>query len=114
RLPEPATMATLTQFAQVRGQFMRGQKGAVAPYLWQIMEIAYLARLRGIEAATITDAHISPEGLLTNRTKGSRDNIVRWNPRLRAAVDAAQERRNAIWSKKKMPVPLNADKRSLF
>jgi hypothetical protein len=49
------------------------------------MEIGYLCRLRGIETITLTDKNGLEEGVLTNRRKGSRDNIVRWTPRLRAA-----------------------------
>ncbi|WP_244900752.1 MULTISPECIES: hypothetical protein [Stenotrophomonas] len=52
-------------------------KGAVPPYLWAAMELAYQARLRGIEVLTLTDAHVDGEVLRTNRRKGSRDNLVR-------------------------------------
>jgi hypothetical protein len=114
RLPDPVVMAALVKFAFERGQRHRGEKGAAAGYLWQVMDIAYLCRLRGIEVVTLSDANATDEGLLTNRRKGSRDNIVRWTPRLRAAFDAAQARRQAIWSSKKMPVPLTADRRYLF
>lgn len=31
---------------------------------------------RGIEVLTLTDAHLLPDGVKTNRRKGSRDNIV--------------------------------------
>ncbi|MDR5896344.1 hypothetical protein [Larsenimonas suaedae] len=41
------------------------------------MELAYLCRLRGIEVITLTDANHLAEGVMTNRCKGSRDNIVR-------------------------------------
>jgi integrase len=114
RLPHPAVMANLIRFAAERGQRVRGEKGAVAAYLWSLMDVAYLCRLRGIEAVTLTDAQIGEDGVRTNRRKGSRDNVVRWTPRLRAAIDAALARREAIWTKKKMPVPLAADKRFLF
>ncbi len=113
RLPGPAVMARLIQYAHQQGQLSRGQKGACAPYLWYVMEISYLCRLRGIETVTLTDAHETPEGVMTNRRKGSRDNIVRWTPRLRAAWDAAKAGRKAIWDKKKMPVPMAAEARRL-
>lgn len=114
RLPEPAIMAKLIAFAQERGPLKRGEKGAVAPYLWAFMEVAYLCRLRGVEVMTLTDANTTDQGVLTNRTKGSRDNVVRWNTRLRAAIDAAVARRAEIWGKKKMPVPITADRRLIF
>lgn len=84
-------------------------------YLWIAMELAYLLRLRGIEVVTLTDAHVSPdEGIQTNRRKGSRDSLVQWSPRLRAAHDAAIERRKRIWDAKKIPTPLrSADRRLL-
>jgi len=107
-------MTALVKFAFERGQLKRGQKGAVASYLWMLMDTAYLCRLRGVEAVTLTDIQVTGEGLATNRVKGSRDNTVRWNPRLRIAVDAAQARRDSIWVKKKMPPPKSADKRPLF
>lgn len=114
RLPEPTAMAALIQFAQQQGKLTRGEKGACAPYLWYVMEISYLCRLRGIETVTLTDANETPEGVLTNRRKGSRDNIVRWTPRLRAAWDAARQVRAEIWEKKKMPVPIAAEQRRLI
>ncbi|MDT4875799.1 hypothetical protein FQZ97_1111950 [compost metagenome] len=98
-------MVDLIQFAQQQGKLTRGEKGACAPYLWYVMEISYLCRLRGIETVTLTDANETPEGVLTNRRKGSRDNIVRWTPRLQAAWEAAKQVRATIWAKKKMPIP---------
>lgn len=84
-------------------------------YLWIAMELAYLLRLRGIEVVTLTDAHVSPEeGIHTNRRKGSRDSLVQWSPRLRAAHDAALARRKRIWAARKVPMPLrNTDRRLL-
>lgn len=114
RLPEPTVMAALVQFAQQQGKLNRGEKGACAPYLWYVMEISYLCRLRGIETVTLTDVNETPEGVLTNRRKRSRDNIVRWTPRLRAAWDAAKQVRSDIWKKKKMPVPNAAEQRPLI
>lgn len=113
RLPGPVVMAKLIQYAHQQGQLARGQKGACSPYLWYVMEISYLCRLRGVETITLTDANDTPEGVMTNRRKGSRDNIVRWTPRLRAAWDAAKAIRTDIWSKKKMPVPMAAESRRL-
>lgn len=114
RLPGPVVMSRIIQFAHQRGQLTRGQKGACAPYLWYVIEISYLCRLRGIETVTLTDANETEEGVLTNRRKGSRDNIVRWTPRLRAAWNAAIEYRNQVWSDKKMPVPMNPEQRPVI
>lgn len=83
------------------------------PYLWAALEIGYLTRLRGVEVATLTDAHVQADGLRSNRRKGSRDNVTEWTPRLRAAVDALIAWRNATWAKKRRPVPLRAEDRPL-
>jgi len=114
RLPEPAAMKALVKYAQQQGQLTRGQLGACAPYLWYVMEISYLCRLRGIETVTLTDANETPDGVLTNRRKGSRDNIVRWTPRLRAAWDSAKKVRSDIWNKKSVPVPIAAEQRPII
>ncbi|SFU79595.1 site-specific integrase [Halomonas korlensis] len=114
RLPELATIATLTAFAKERGQRTRGEKGACAPYLWIVMELAYILRLRGIEVVTLSDANSTVDGVLTNRRKGSRDNVVRWYPRLRNAWQAATERRDGIWKSKGRPVPMHPESRPLI
>jgi len=114
RLPEPTVMVDLIQLAKQQGKLTRGEKGACSPYLWYVMEISYLCRLRGIETVTLTDANETPEGVLTNRRKGSRDNIVRWTPRLRAAWEAAKQVRATIWAKRKMPVPALPEQRRII
>lgn len=112
RLPELATMATMVDFARDRAGG-RGQEGSVAAYMWAVIEIAYLCRLRGIEVCTLTDAHGTSEGLMSNRRKGSRDNVTEWSPRLRAAWDYLVDRRTQIWNKKRFPTPLRAEQRFL-
>jgi site-specific recombinase XerC len=114
RLPGPAVMDALIARAQEKGALTSGRPGACSPYLWIVMEISYLCRLRGIETVTLTDANETAEGLVTNRRKGSRDNVVRWMPRLRAAVDAAKAGRATTWDKKSVPVPIHADMRPLI
>lgn len=114
RLPELTTIAQLTTFAQQRGQRTRGEKGACAPYLWVVMELAYIGRLRGIEVITLSDANSTADGVMTNRRKGSRDNVVRWYPRLTAAWSAATERRAGIWKAKGTPVPMHPENRPLI
>lgn len=107
-------MTSLIRFAQQQGQLKRGEKGACSPYLWYVMEIGYLCRLRAIETITLTDENELEEGVLTNRRKGSRDNIVRWTPRLRAAWDAAKTVRSDTWHRLKKPVPFRAEQRFLI
>ena len=74
----------------------------------------YLCRLRGIETITLTDAHELADGVMTNRRKGSRDNIVRWTPRLRAAWDGAKAYRAKVWASKSTVVPMRPDRRYLI
>lgn len=100
--------------AAISGARAAHSAGAVAPYLWPAMEIAYRCRLRGIEVVTLTDANVLDNGLLTNRRKGSRDNITAWSPSLRAAVAAAQARRAAIWERRRHAVPMRPEDRPLF
>lgn len=114
RLPTPETMLRLIDRARSLGQLKRGQPGACPEYLSFVMELAYLCRLRGIEAVTLTDANELAEGVLTNRRKGSRDNVVRWTPRLRAAWDGAKEYRQQIWRAKAFPVPPSAERRFII
>lgn len=114
RLPDTTVMNNLIMFAQQRGQLTSGQPGACPPYLWIVMELSYLCRLRGIETITLTDANELPEGVLTNRRKGSRDNIVSWTPRLRSAWDTAKFVRAQIWEKKKTAVNLRPEGRPII
>ncbi|MDY1547868.1 site-specific integrase [Luteibacter sahnii] len=95
--------------AEVAFAAVRAEAQAHFPhYVWIALELAFLLRLRGIEAITLTDAHASDEGVQTNRRKGSRDTLILWSPRLRAAWDEAIRQRNAIWAKRRMPVPMQA------
>lgn len=54
-----------------------------------IIELAYLCRIRGIEARALTLDSLTPDGVTVIRTKGSRPEVTGWSPRLRAAVDLA-------------------------
>lgn len=114
RLPDDKGMVAVVSLAKARGAYTAHREGALAPYLWQMVEIMYLCRLRGIEALTLADDAELPEGLMTNRRKGSRDNIVAWTPRLRAAWDAAKARRDEIFVRRRLPVPLHAKDRRVF
>lgn len=101
RLPAPQVYMAVLAHAQAN----------YPVYLWVAMELAFLCRLRGIETVTLTDAHAGADGIQTNRRKGSRDTLVMWSPRLRAAWDAAIAERNRIWDKKAAPTPMQAEQR---
>lgn len=113
RMPERATFRAVQAFAAERGALPGRAAGSVAPYLAPVMEIAYQVRLRGIEAITLTDAHLRGDVLVTARRKGSRDNETEIGDRLRAALDALQERRRAIWTAQRLPTPLDPASRPL-
>ena len=114
RLPSHEVMQRLIERARELGQLKRGQKNAVPPHLCLVMELAYLCRLRGIEVVTLTDANELPDGVLTNRRKGSRDNVVTWTPRLRAVWEAAKARRAQIWEDRKTVEPTKPELRFII
>lgn len=114
RLPAHQVMESLLDRAQAFGRLARNEKGGCPEYLSYVMEIGYLCRLRGIETITLTDAHELPEGVMTNRRKGSRDNIVRWTPRLRAAWEGAKAYRAKVWASKSTVVPIRSERRYII
>lgn len=113
RLPPPETMTALIQMAYDGGHLKPHTEGSCPPYLWAVADLAYLCRLRGIEVITLRESHALAEGIKTNRRKGSRDNIVAWTPRLRAAYEWLIARRDVIWKDKRLPVPIRADDRPI-
>lgn len=116
-MPPLEVFTALLTFARARGARTRRTVGACPPYLAPIMEIAYLCRMRGIEAVRLTDAHDTPAGVIVKRVKGSNDNLVRWTPRLRAAWDEALRVRTATRAMKRnqrKPIPLRPQDRHLF
>jgi integrase len=112
RLPDSVAMVALVAFAQANAGG-RGTLDSVAPYLWAVIDVAYLCRLRGIEVLDLTDACLLDDGLSCVRRKGSRQNTTAWSPRLRAACDALLAYRKARWEKKKTVLPIDAAKRPL-
>ena len=114
RLPGHQVMDDLVDRALAFGRLARNEKGGCPEYLSYVMEISYLCRLRGIETITLTDAHELSEGIMTNRRKGSRDNIVRWTPRLRAAWEGAKAYRTKVWARKATVIPIRSDRRYLI
>ncbi|MEN5101246.1 integrase [Stenotrophomonas sp. TWI809] len=114
RLPTDAAYDALLAFARERGTRGSHTEGSVPPYLWIVMEIGYLCRLRGVETITLTDAHAHEEGLHTNRRKRSRDSPVEWSPRLRATWEAAIALRQTVVDRHALPVQLRAEHRVLI
>jgi site-specific recombinase XerC len=114
RLPASEVYNALRDFARERGDRTAHTEGSVAPYLWLVMELGYLCRLRGIETITLTEANEEAEGLRTNRRKRSRDSLVEWSPRLRAVWDTALEQRKATITRLKRPEMLRAEDRCIF
>lgn len=114
RLPSHQVMEALIDRARAYGRLARNEPSGCPEYLSFVMELAYLCRLRGIEVITLSDAHELREGVMTNRRKGSRDNVVRWTKRLRAAWEGAKKYRAAIWEKKKTAIPIRAERRHII
>lgn len=114
KMPTVATMNATIAFARARGALTGHSLGSCPPYLWMVMVLAYRCRLRGIEVLTLTDAHHHPDGVHTNRRKGSLDNITRWSPELDEVWEQAVAYRKAIWSRAGRVVPMRADQRRLL
>jgi site-specific recombinase XerD len=107
-MPTRMAYEAVLKFAQARCALTPHSAGSLAPYLWPLMEIKYLCRMRSIEVVHLTDAHASERGIYVARRKRSYDNIVRWSPRLRAAWDAAVAVRATIRARplnKARPMP---------
>ncbi|QWP79381.1 integrase [Lysobacter sp. K5869] len=114
RMPDLLLFRAVQDFVRARGQLGGRKKGALPPYTWAAMELAYQARLRGIEVLTMNDAHVEAERLRTNRRKGSRDNLTRIGERMAEALEVLLARRAAIWAKKRMPTPLRPEDRTIL
>ncbi|WP_461538559.1 site-specific integrase [Spongorhabdus nitratireducens] len=58
------------------------------PRAYALMEIGYICRARLGEILSLRiDKHILEDGVLIERQKGSLDEITRWTPRLRKAIN---------------------------
>lgn len=66
------------------------ERHATPAYLPIVAELAYLLAARITEVLRLTRADLLDDGVRVRRLKGSKTNVVKWSPRLRAAVDAAQ------------------------
>jgi site-specific recombinase XerC len=115
RMPEHETVDAVVSFCKLRGARKAHTAGSVAPYLWIVIELAYLCRLRGFETLILSDASAKQDGLLVTRGKGSLPSLVEWTPRLRAAWDAAIELRRDTLARlpkdKRAVVPIDPAKR---
>lgn len=114
RLPTDDTYNKVLALAKIGANLSPHAQGSCSPYLWITMEIGYSCRLRPIEVITLTDADVSDSGILAKRRKGSRDTLVRWTPRLRAAHAAAIELRSRCIARHARPVALEPSERPLF
>ena len=108
------TYIRLINYAKVCGKLQPKTAGSAPYYIWMVLEIAYLCRLRGIEVCSLTEDKATEQGLICERTKGSRTNIAEWNPRLKAVWDLAIKKRDEIWKKQKHAIPLKPESRPLF
>lgn len=114
RMPDHDAFAAVLKFARECAAKKAHTAGSAPPYLPAVMVLAYTVRLRGIEVDTLTDAEILPQGILSNRRKGSRDNITRWTKDLRQAVDWLQAYRIERMAAHGRPVPIKAGERRLL
>lgn len=71
-------------------EFELVKKLGTLPYIPIFMEIAYICRARWAEVADFKKNSITVQGLHVKRTKGSRDEITLWTPRLKEAVNEAK------------------------
>ncbi|MDH7453541.1 integrase [Luteimonas composti] len=114
RLPAQQAYLAMLSYAVDAAARTARTKGSHAPYLPLVMELGYLCRLRGIETLNLTEAQETPDGIRTNRRKGSRDNVVAWSPRLRAVWTSALTYRRDIIARTTRLHPLRAEDRYLI
>jgi len=110
-IPSDEVAQRVLAAARQGGNLTAHTTGSFPPYLWIVAELAYLLRLRGIEVLDLSDASIEADGVAVKRRKGSRGNLTRWSPRLRAAWEAASDYRRRVTPPDR-PVPIDpADRR---
>lgn len=114
RLPSEDVYQRIITFCKEGALKKPKTMGSVPPYLWIVLDISYMMRLRAIETITLTDAHVSSTGISTTRRKRSKDNMTLWSNRLRAAHDAAVEYRAVVRERLKKPTPLKPEQRFLI
>ena len=104
----------ILNYARECGKLPAKTAGSAPDYIWMVLEIAYLCRLRGIEVVTMTEDKIQSDGLKCERRKGSRTNITTLNKRLKNTLDAAIKRRNKIWKDNNRVIPHKPENRSII
>lgn len=114
KMPTPEAQEAVLAFARERAARKAHTAGSVSPYMPAVMVLAYAVRLRGIEVTTLTDAHLTDDGIVSNRTKGSIDNLTEWNDDLKAAVSWLQEYRTQRMAAHRRPVPIRPEARQLL
>lgn len=96
-------------YAKQRGSITPKTKGSSPYYLWVMMEVSYLCRLRGVETRTLTEDKLLENGLQCDRRKGSKGNITVYNDRLLFALNSSIDRRDQIWKKQNHVIPKRAE-----
>lgn len=114
RMPELSLFRAVQKFARERGGLGARAKGSLPAYQWAAMELAYQARLRGIEVLTMHDGLLLAERVQTNRRKGSKDNLVRRGSLMSEAIEALQAYRARVWQRRGLPTPLRPEHRTLL
>lgn len=114
RLPSKRAYNALVNYAKQHGTHGQKISGSCPHYIWPVMELEYLCRLRGVEARSLTDANLVDQGLLVFRRKGSKANITEFNDRLSKAINYLQSAREEIWQERKFPIPLKPEQRFLI
>lgn len=114
KMPDHDAFEAVVRYARTCAALKAHSTGSCPPYLPAIMVLAYAVRLRGIEVSTLTDAHILPEGIRSNRRKGSRDNVTTWTKELRQAVKWLQAYRQERMDAHGRPRPIQPDQRRLI
>lgn len=68
------------------------------PYLWVMMELAYLLRARRSEVTALMRRQVGDGVIRWDRAKGSRGEVTRITPRLKAAIDGGKALESDILS----------------
>jgi integrase len=67
------------------------QAKALAPSWLQVaMDLSYICRARRAEVLALTLAEVGDDGLLIQRSKGSKSEVTQWTPALRAVIDKSR------------------------
>ena len=103
KMPSDEAYEKFLAFAKARNKFV-----------WASMELLYLCRLRRVEVVGLTDANCTKPGVVTNRRKKSKDNIVKWTPRLREVWGECIRIRDEKMARSKAPIPIQPERRYIF